>query len=122
MKVLIVDDEPAVRISLKRVLERRGHEVKEAADGLIGLQSWEEWDPDVVLLDVLMPGLSGPGVLQERRTRHESQRAKVLLMSAYSGDYDLEKARSLGADQFLAKPFADIFVVAQMIEELSHGT
>jgi CheY-like chemotaxis protein len=116
MKVLVVDDEPAVRLSLARVLKLKGHDVKEAKDGLEGLAFWQQWRPEVVLLDVLMPGLSGPAVLQEMGGGHE---AKVLLMSAYAGDYDLEKVKAMGAHRFLAKPFQDIFAVADIVEELA---
>lgn len=118
MKVLIVDDEPAVRLSLARVLALRGFEVKEAKDGLEGLALWQQWRPEVVLLDVLMPGLSGPAVLQEMSGAHS---AKVLLMSAYAGDYDLEKLQAMGAHRFLAKPFQDIFAVASIVGELAGG-
>lgn len=115
MKILVIDDEPAVRRSLVRVLGLHSHEVKEAKDGLEGLNLWRKWLPEVVLLDVLMPGLSGPAVLQEMGGHHQ---AKVLLMSAYAGDYDLEKAKAMGADLFLAKPFQDIFAVVATIERL----
>jgi two-component system, response regulator PdtaR len=118
VKILVVDDEPSVRLSLSRALSLKGHEVKQAQDGIEGLQMWRQWQPEIVLLDVLMPGLSGPAVLQEVGLDHK---AKVLLMSAYSGDYDLERARAMGADRFLAKPFADIFAVVALIEELGNG-
>ena len=113
MKILVVDDEPTVRRSLMRALSLRNHEVKEAENGEQGLITWREWRPDVVLLDVLMPGLSGPAVLKEIGPQNQ---AKVLLMSAYSGDYDVAKAKSMGAHHFIAKPFADIFKVVDMIE------
>ncbi|MGE0763284.1 MAG: response regulator [Bdellovibrionales bacterium] len=118
MKILVVDDEPAVRLSLKRVLMLQGHEVREAEDGLKGVQLWREWNPDLVLLDVLMPGLTGPAVLQEIG---QPKFAKVLLMSAYAGDYDLEKVKAMGADHFLAKPFANIFDVVKVVEAIGSG-
>ena len=115
MKVLIVDDEPTVRASLKRAFISRGHEICEASDGLVGVTKWREWLPEVVLLDVLMPGLSGPAVLKEMGPQ---KKCKVLLMSAYSGDYDLDKVKAMGADLFLAKPFASIFAVVDLAEEV----
>lgn len=118
MKILVVDDEPAVRLSLKRALTIKGHEVQEADDGLKGVELWREWHPDLVMLDVLMPGLTGPAVLQEIGN---GKSAKVLLMSAYAGDYDLEKVKAMGADHFLAKPFADIFAVVALVEAIFDG-
>ena len=116
MKFLIVDDEPLVRRSLRRALEARGHHVLEAAEGLSGIELWRSQKPDIVFLDVLMPGLSGPQVLQEMG--NERGRAKVLLISAYSGDYNLETAQKMGADVFVAKPFEDIFALVSMAENL----
>lgn len=113
MKILIVDDEPLVRRSLARALKGRGHEVLEATDGPSGLASWKGEDPDLVFLDVLMPGLTGPQVLEEMGP---ARRAKVVLMSAFSGEHNVEKGQ--GADLFLPKPFEDIFEVVKLAEEL----
>ncbi len=116
MNFLIVDDEPLVRRSLRRALEMKGHKVSEASDGTSGLEMWKQQKPDVVFLDVLMPGLSGPQVLQEIGTARGT--SKVLLISAYSGDYNLETAQKMGADLFVAKPFEDVFALVTIAEEL----
>ncbi len=115
MKVLIVDDESIVRLSLRRVFEKAGFLVVEAKDGIEGLRVWEEEKPHIVLLDVLMPGLTGPNLLKERQGKRD---AKVILMSAYSGEYDLNKAQALGADLFIPKPFDDIFQVVEIARGL----
>lgn len=122
MKILIVDDEPLVRKSLGRACMARKHEVFEAVDGNEGLARWLELSPDLVFLDVLMPGLSGPEVLQEfvKKTGARS-RATVILMSAYSGEHNLETARQLGADLFIPKPFDDIFAVVARAEGLGRN-
>lgn len=117
MNVLIVDDEPLVRRSLRRALEKRGHQVIEAEDGLSGLDLWPQRRPDLVYLDVLMPSLSGPDMLKRLPVELKNS-AKVVLMSAFAGEYDLEKAKSLGADLFIPKPFADVFAIAELGEEL----
>ena len=108
MRVLIIDDEPLVRRSLERVFQKNSHPVETAANGIDGLKKWKEFKPDLVLLDVLMPGLTGPEVLQ-RVDRPLS--TKVILMSAFTGDSELSRAKDLGADLFLPKPFDDIFEV-----------
>jgi DNA-binding response OmpR family regulator len=117
MKILIVDDEPIIRRSLERAATLRGHTVKTAADGEEGGRAWLSFDPDLVFLDVLMPVLSGPQLLQSL----ETVRARVILMSAYTGEYNLDRAKELGADLFLAKPFQNIFEVIERGEELVHG-
>lgn len=116
-KILVVDDEPLVRRSLKRVLETSGYQVFEAVDGKQGLNMWKETAPDLVFLDVLMPGLSGPQVLAELDINVRS-RAKVILISAYSGEYNLDSAKSLGADHFIPKPFEDIFGIVKLVSEM----
>lgn len=115
MKILIVDDEPLVRRALRRVAEMRGHQVVEAEDGSQGLEVWRKTNPDLIFLDVLMPGLSGPQVMKEIGVDHG---AKVVLISAYSGEYNLETAKSIGADMFVPKPFEDIFSIVETAEKL----
>lgn len=120
MKVLVVDDEPLVRLSLKRALQKGGHTVEEAEDGQSGLDKWRVFDPDLVFLDVLMPRLSGPDLLRTL-AKNGKGNAKVVLMSAFTGEYDLEKAKSLGADLFIPKPFEDVFQVTKLGEDLVRG-
>lgn len=112
MKFLVVDDESLIRRSLRRALEVKGHLVYEASDGRSGLKIWKDIQPDVVILDVLMPGLTGPQVLAEI---DKPLKSKVVLISAYTGEYNLEKAQDLGADMFFPKPFNNIFEVVDLI-------
>lgn len=115
MKVLVVDDEALVRRSLGRALRSKGHDVVEAADGAAGLEAWRASDPDLVFLDVLMPGLTGPQVLSSYGAQ---RRAKVILMSAFAGDSKVENPELHGADIFIPKPFDDIFEIVSIAERL----
>ena len=119
MKILVVDDEDVVRRSLVRAAQVRDHQVKEARDGEEGLKVWGEFKPDLVFLDILMPGLSGPQVLKE--LSQDMTEAKVILISAYSGEFDAKNTLSHGADLFVQKPFPDIFKVIEQGEELVRG-
>jgi CheY-like chemotaxis protein len=114
MKILIVDDEVLVRRSLQRACLSRGHTVEQAEDGQRGIEIWQNWNPDLVFLDVLMPKLSGIEVLKKFDGKHS---AKVILMSAYTGGGG-EPPQTAGADLFLTKPFPDIFSVIDQAEEL----
>ena len=114
MKILIVDDELLIRRAISRILQKKNHEVKIAGDGLEGLSIWKEFKPDVVFLDVLMPGLTGPEVLKEIG-KHT---AKVILMSAYSGKEEIQNFEKLGIEYFLQKPFNDIYAVIEQMESL----
>jgi CheY-like chemotaxis protein len=112
MKVLIVDDEPLVRRSLQKAFERLGHQVQVAEDGVTGLQKWQQFLPDVVFLDVLMPQMTGPQLL-EKIDAESRNRTKVVMMSAYSGHQEPGLA-----DRFVAKPFEDVFDLVKLGERL----
>lgn len=117
MKVLIIDDEPLVRRSLTKAFQGRGCECWDAVDGKAGLQLWRQHRPDLVFLDILMPGLTGPQVLQEIE-KEIRDKTKVVMISAYTGDYNKDTALKLGADLFISKPFDDIFVVVETAQKL----
>jgi CheY-like chemotaxis protein len=123
LKILIVDDEPLVRKSLGRAFRSKGHDVTEAVDGSEGLKLWLEMmgrdhGPDIVLVDVLMPGLSGPELLNEVRPKFSGWKGRVILMSAYSGEHNVTTAQQLGADLFIPKPFDDVFALVKTAEDL----
>lgn len=120
MRVLVIDDEPLVRLSLRRALTKSGHTVDEAEDGQSGRDKWSSFKPELVFLDVLMPRLSGPDLLRALSPEAKGP-TKVILMSAFTGEYDLEKAQSLGAHLFVPKPFEDIFAVVKIGEDLVRG-
>lgn len=117
-KVLIVDDEPLVRRSLSRALKAANYEVLEAKDGNEGLDLWQKESPEIVFLDVLMPGLSGPEVLSQV-SMNARRKCYVILISAYSGGYNLESAKELGADLFIPKPFEDIFAIVDKVNQIA---
>ena len=115
MKVLIVDDEPLVRRSLEKVFTKAGHEVVTASDGTEGVKLWREYQPEGVVIDVLMPGLSGPEVITEVKP---GPKTAIVLISAYSGDYDPDSVKQFGADIFIEKPFDSIQDVVDQLEKV----
>lgn len=118
MRVLIIDDEVLVRKSLERAFRARGHEILLAENGDEGLALWQRERPEVVLIDVLMPGLTGPQVLAAVDPALRDA-TTVALMSAFSGaQRDLGKEHSAQVDAFIPKPFEDIFSVVDRIREL----
>jgi CheY-like chemotaxis protein len=116
-KILVVDDEPLVRRSLQRLLSSAGYEVSEASDGREGLSQWRAQHPDLVFLDILMPGLTGPQVLTEIEPELRRQ-AKVIFISAFTGEYNIESAKSLGVDLFLTKPFENVFQIVELVGQM----
>ena len=104
-KVLLVDDEDQLRRVMKDLLEREGYIVGEARDGVQALDQVDQFGPDVIVLDLNLPGLDGYGVLAHLRSRPATQDVPVVVLTA-KGDEDNEvRVFELGADDFLTKPF-----------------
>jgi type II secretory ATPase GspE/PulE/Tfp pilus assembly ATPase PilB-like protein len=104
-KVLLVDDEEQLRKVMRDLLEREGYEVEEAADGVEALDQVDRHAPDIVVLDLNLPGLDGYGVLNHLRSRPATENIPVVVLTAH-GDEDSEiRVFELGADDFLSKPF-----------------
>jgi two-component system response regulator MprA len=105
VKILVVDDERAVRESLRRALELEGYEIELAEDGLQALDRLAREDqPDAVILDVLMPGMDGLEVCRTLRGR--GSRLPVLMLTARTQVEDRVEGLDAGADDYLTKPFA----------------
>jgi len=104
-KVLLVDDEDSLRRVMKDLLEREGYVVSEARDGVQALDQVDRTGPDVIVLDLNLPGLDGYGVLSHLRSRPATADIPVVVLTA-KGDEDNEvRVFELGADDFLTKPF-----------------
>jgi DNA-binding response OmpR family regulator len=104
--VLIADDEPNIVISLEFLMKREGHRVSVARDGDAALEAIRREQPDLVLLDVMMPGRSGFDVCQAVRADEALAGVKILMLSAKGRDTDLAKGTALGADAYMTKPFS----------------
>ncbi|MFN8035118.1 MAG: response regulator transcription factor [Acidimicrobiia bacterium] len=102
-KVLIVDDEPDLLLTMRVILEAEGFAPSLAADGETALRRIDEEEPDLVLLDIMMPVLDGWFVLAELAGRRS--RPKVIVCSAKSSPVDMTRAKDLGADEYVTKPF-----------------
>jgi two-component system response regulator TctD len=103
MKVLLVEDDPAMQTTLKRALERRGMQVAACGEGARALEWWRASLPDVVVLDLTLPGLDGLQVLEQ--ARGQALRSPVLILTARGTVGDRVLGLNIGADDYLAKPF-----------------
>ena len=111
-KVLLVEDEAALADGVARGLKAEGFDVEIAYDGLTGLARAREDDIDVVVLDIMLPGMNGYKVC--RTLREEGVGTPILMLTAKSGEYDEAEALDTGADDFLSKPFSFVVLVARI--------
>lgn len=102
-RIMLVDDEPLIIDSLTYSLQREGFEVRAVGDGSIALQSIEEYQPNLVVLDIMLPGMSGLEIC--RRLRAQSS-IPVIMLTARGEEFDRVLGLEVGADDYLAKPFS----------------
>ncbi|MFN5845041.1 MAG: response regulator transcription factor, partial [Flavobacteriia bacterium] len=104
LKVLIVDDEEDIRELLRYNLKKEGYEVFDAENGEVGIQMMREHKPDLVLLDVMMPGMDGVEVCEAIRTSPGFEHTLVCFLTARNEDYSQIAGLDAGADDYVAKP------------------
>jgi DNA-binding response OmpR family regulator len=120
-RILIVDDEPSIVISLEYLMKREGFEVAVAADGEAALAAVAARPPDLVILDVMMPKLNGFEVCQRLRAEPAWRGVRVLMLTAKGREAELQKGLSLGADAYVTKPFSTRDLVAEVRRLLAAG-
>jgi len=119
MRVLVVEDEPRLARALQRGLTAEGYAVDLAADGLTGLEAARHEGYDAVVLDIMLPGLSGYRIV--RTLRAENNWVPVLMLSAKDGEYDQADGLDSGADDYLTKPFSFVVLLAKLRALLRRG-
>jgi DNA-binding response OmpR family regulator len=105
-KVLIADDEPSIVTSLEFLVHEAGYEVQVARDGEQALALVEQFVPDLILLDVMMPRTSGYEVCRRLRERPEFRHIRIVMLSARGREAEVRKGLALGADTYITKPFS----------------
>ncbi len=105
-KIMVVDDEPYIARVIKFKLEQEGYLVIAANDGQSGLQKIKEEKPDLILLDVMMPGLSGYEVCQKIKEDAELAGIPVVILTAKGQERDREQGLTMGASDYITKPFS----------------
>jgi two-component system, response regulator, stage 0 sporulation protein F len=113
-KVLVVDDQYGIRVLLTEILQKDGYQLYQAANGVQALKVVEEDSPDLVLLDMKIPGMDGLEILRRIKEKHEE--IQVIMMTAYGELNLINEAMQLGAITHFAKPF-DIDDVRKVIKD-----
>jgi two-component system phosphate regulon response regulator PhoB len=113
-RILIIEDEADILLMISLRLKSRGYEVCGAESGLVGLQLISEWEPDLVLLDLMLPELGGLELLRRVRLDKRYVRMPILILSALGEESDVVVGLELGADDYLSKPFNMSILVARV--------
>jgi CheY-like chemotaxis protein len=116
-RVLVVDDEPDVLLLCRLNLQQRGHELLEASNGTTALELARERHPEVIVLDLMLPGMNGYEVLESLKQDERTSDIPVLVLTAKSLRADRERSHGLGASGFLTKPFLPS-ELCEMVESL----
>ena len=112
--ILVIDDQPGIRRLLTEVLQDEGYRVITAANGYEGIQAAQNSNPNVILMDMKMPGMDGITALKE--LKRQGQGDQVIMMTAY-GELDMvNEAREIGMCDYITKPF-DIMALCQIIHD-----
>ncbi|MNT46886.1 Transcriptional regulatory protein YycF [compost metagenome] len=117
--VLIADDEPNIVISLEFLLEQAGYRIRVAHDGKEALEAIQRQPPDLVLLDVMMPNLSGYDLCQRIRENPAWQHMRIVMLTAKGREVEVSKGLALGADAYITKPFSTQELLAQVRDLLA---
>ncbi|TVS02471.1 MAG: response regulator [Rhodobacteraceae bacterium] len=115
-RVLVIEDEPNISEALRFILSRNGWRVEVTADGQAALGSLSQDPPDLLILDLMLPGVSGFDILRDLRAREDTQSLPVLMLTAKGQAADRIEAERLGVTRFMTKPFANADVLAAVHE------
>lgn len=118
-KVLIVDDEPNIVVSLEFLMSQQGYEIDVATDGEQALHLLESFNPDLVLLDVMLPNKTGFEICQLIKEKPEWRHIIVILLTAKGREADITKGMALGADAYVTKPFSTKELIEKVAEMLA---
>jgi DNA-binding response OmpR family regulator len=113
-KVLIVDDETNIVISLEFLMEQAGYDLRIAHNGQQALEQVATFEPDLILLDVMMPHINGFDVCRRVRENPAWQNIKIIMLTAKGREVEVTKGLALGADAYITKPFSTKELLAQV--------
>ncbi len=115
--ILVVDDEKAISFALEHLMKAEGYDVSTVGDGLQAIDTVNQTHPDLILLDVSLPGRDGYEVCQTIRSSSQTRDVKIVMMSARSRDIEIEKGLAMGANAYLTKPFS-LVSIAQTVRDM----
>ena len=113
-EILIVDDEPSIVVPIQFLMEQQGYSVLVAENGHDALDMIYQYKPDLVLLDIMLPGIDGYEVCEIVRLNPKLRGIKIIFLTAKGREVEIAKGLALGADAYITKPFSNAELVAQV--------
>ncbi len=120
-EVLVVDDEPNILLSLEFLMQQAGYTVVTAADAERAVDLIAKHCPDLILLDISLPGMSGFDLLEQLRQKAETRNLPVIMLTAHGREVEREKGMALGANDYITKPFSTRDLVSRVDALLKHS-
>ena len=119
-KILIADDEQSIVVPLEYLMEQKGYQVMAAYNGEEAIEKIISFNPDLILLDIMLPIIDGFEVCQMIRSNPNWKDIKIIFVSAMGREVDIAKGLALGADAYITKPFANAEIIQKVREVLGH--
>ncbi len=113
-KILIVEDEPNIVVPLQFIMKENGYEVTVAFSGEEAVDAIAKMKPDLILLDIMLPGIDGYELCQMIRQKPEWEKIKIIFLTALGREADMAKGLALEADAYITKPFSNKEVIAKV--------
>jgi len=113
-EILIVDDEPSIVVPVQFLMQQQGYNVLVAEDGHDALDMIYKYQPDLVLLDIMLPGIDGYEVCEIVRLNPKLRDVKIIFLTAKGREVEIAKGLALGADAYITKPFSNAELVAKV--------
>ena len=121
LKVMIVDDDPSIVVALEFLMEQNGYEVQVARSGEEAIESIPKFQPDLILLDIMLPGIDGYEVCEILRLKPQWRDIRVVFLTAKGSEEDIARGLVLGADAYIVKPFTNQNVIDTINDLLRPG-
>jgi DNA-binding response OmpR family regulator len=115
-KILVVDDDPYILMSLEFLMKKNGYHVLVARNGTEAMEIVKEYIPDIMLLDIMMPDVNGYEICKYIKATKKLNHCKVVFVSAKSTEADIKKGYDLGASLYISKPFSTRNIIKQIQE------
>ncbi len=116
-KILFIEDEPTLQKAVGKFLENEGYEIKSAIDGELGVKMAKDFQPNLVLLDLILPKMNGFEVIEELKKDDATKNIPIIVLTNLEGSADVEKAISLGAKNYLVKANYELSEIVEKIKE-----